>query len=146
MGLRRQPHSLWHHTSDVIRHWVYVRLGGGRGEGSWSPELSAAASCSSWSLADDSWWRLEGGCREGDSSLSCCVITSLAWILLSATCSSSAERARMRTGQKSKLVQSLSPSQIPVCPLASLWMCVREETCKYALLAAHCSGLWPSFR
>lgn len=61
------------------------------------------------------WWRLERGCREGGSSLSCCVITSLAWILLNATCSSSAERARVRTAQKSKMVQSLSLLQIPVC-------------------------------
>lgn len=33
---------------------------------------------------------------------------------------------------------------VPLGCLASLWMCVREETCKYALLlAGHCSGLWP---
>lgn len=120
MGLRRQVH--WH----GILLQMHVRHGGRRDEGSWSPELSAPASWSSWSLADDSLVEAGERVQGGRQCLSCCVITSLAWILLNATCSSSTERARVRTAQKSKMLQSLpfTDCNVPLGCLASLWMCV----------------------
>lgn len=66
---------------------------------------------------------------EGDSSLACCVIASLAWILLNATCLLTAERTRVGTAQKSRTMQSVSPSEssVPVdCPASSL-LCVSGE-------------------
>lgn len=47
------------------------------------------AGASIGALADDSLWRRR---VEGGSSLPCCVVTSSAWVLLSATCSVTAER------------------------------------------------------